>query len=173
MASGIRQLSWSAAEVLALGTKAARGAGAPPLQAARFGQVAALHLMNGREEALLAAALDHLPDGPILTHPLALDRAVIALAEGEVAELTNVSFDALLLSYLDTLPFEVVAKKSESGAIHLDGDLTVPRAPPTLSRISGCDALMDQFHRLAARTLVPESDLSRSSGAGAGLSDND
>jgi hypothetical protein len=62
-------MTWSEAEILALATKAARGARAPPEQAARFGQAAVAHLHAGRGEPALIAALDALPGGPILTHP--------------------------------------------------------------------------------------------------------
>lgn len=173
MASGIRQLSWSCAEVLALGTKAARGAGAPPAQAARFGQVASVHLMAGRDVSLILAALDALPGGPLLDYPLAIERALISLAQDAEAELEGVTFDALLQSYLDALPFDATMTQTEHGRILLAGDLAAPRAPATLRRITGCDALIARMQDLAARTLVPESDLSRISGAGAGLSDND
>ena len=166
-------MTWSAAEIWALGTKAARGAGAPPAQAARFGQVAPHHLMTGRDATLLGAALDALPDGPVLSFPLAVDRALIALAQEGEAVVQGVPFDALLQSYVDTLPFEVAVTQTGHDRLVLKGNLAVPRAAVTLKRIVGCDALIDQMQRLAARTFVPESHVSRRSGAGAGLTDND
>lgn len=173
MAAGVRQLSWSAAEVSALGTKAARGAGAPPAQAARFGQVVSLHLMTGRDATDLSAALDALPAGPILDHPLTLDRAMIAAEKGEAAELVDVPFDALLQSYVEALPFAAEVVRAGPDRLIFRCDLAAPRVPPVLKRICGCDALITQMECLAACTLVPESDLSRLSGAGAGLTDND
>lgn len=173
MVTGVRQLTWSAAEILALATKAARGAGAPPAQAARFGQVAPLHLMAGRKTELLAEALDALPDGPVLSYPLAIDRALTALAQGHEAEIAGVPFDELLESYVDTVPFAAEVTHKTQGHVALQVDFTVPRAPAVLHRISGCDALIALMLGLAARTFVPESDQSRKSGAGAGLTDND
>ncbi|WP_425038213.1 DUF3726 domain-containing protein [Primorskyibacter sp. S187A] len=68
-------MSHSVNEIEALATKAARGAGAPPAQAAKFGQAAVRHLAASRAEAALIDALQALPGGPILQFALRPDRA--------------------------------------------------------------------------------------------------
>ncbi|MGX9357101.1 hypothetical protein ACS3SW_18605 [Roseobacteraceae bacterium S113] len=60
-------MSYSCTETLALATKAARGAGCPPAQAARFGQALLHHLGQGRSERAVTDALAALPAGPLLT----------------------------------------------------------------------------------------------------------
>jgi len=170
--AGARTVSWSSAEIAALATKAARGAGAPPLQAARFGQVAVTHLSAGRSEDALRAALEALPDGPILDYALSVDTALEACARGVPALLDQTPRSALLDSYIDALPF----------AAHIANDLRVPRLKVAFStprpqhppcRMKGCDALVAFMEGLAEGTYVPDTDVSRSSGAGAGLLDND
>ncbi len=161
-------MSWSGAEVMALASKAARGAGAPAGQAARFGQVAAAHLGAGRPASDLSVALADLPAGAILDYPLLLDTALAQIA-AKADTPQPLPGDALMLSYVETLPFQA--------ALTVDQQLTVafetPRVPDAARRIVGCDVLIDQMQTLAARTFVPESDSSRQSGAGAGLLDND
>ncbi len=166
-------MSWSAAEVLALATKAARGGGAPPAQAARFGQVAALHLMAGRDPALLQAALEALPGGPILDLALAVDRAVSEAARGRPGRLTVVPRNALLDSYIDALPYAARIEQGAAEGLVLQVDVNQPRARAIPRRIEGCATLLARMEALAARTYVPESEASRAKGAGAGLTDND
>lgn len=162
-------MSWSVAEVTALASKAARGGGAPAGQAARFGQVAALHLGAERAPAELAQALDALPDGPILTYPLSLDAALGQLAQDETAVHVALPVDGLMHSYVQALPF--AAQLTADGRLELD--VTQIAAPVAGTRISDCDDVIERMVRLAERTYVPESDSSRQSGAGAGLLDND
>jgi hypothetical protein len=166
-------VNWSAAEVSALAAKAARGAGAPPAQAARFGEVAALHLQSSRAPQALADALDALPNsGAILVYPRALDRALAALAQGEAGLLGAVTRCALLESYVAALPFAAQVVERANG-LRLEADLKKPRQQRAARRITGCDALVGKMADLAARTFVPESEASRNAGAGAGLLDND
>lgn len=166
-------MNWSATEITALAGKAARGAGAPAQQAARFGQAAATHLMAGRSPDALSAALGLLPAGPILAYPLVLDDALLcARARGSAAVL-SVARDDLLDSYIETLPFAAQAQTAADGTWALTLDFAKPRPRHPAHRISGCDALVSEMAALAARTFVPESESSRRAGAGAGLTDND
>lgn len=64
-------MSFSVNEVETLAAKAARGAGAPPAQAARFGRAAVHHLAAARDPEALLDALAALPRGPILDNALA------------------------------------------------------------------------------------------------------
>ncbi|MEQ6248678.1 hypothetical protein ABMC89_07300 [Sulfitobacter sp. HNIBRBA3233] len=163
MASGDGVLSFSANEVMALAGKAARGAGAPPAQAAQFGRAAVAHLLAGRDPEMLKAALASLPQGPILSVPRSLDR----IAEGGESGLSMDT--ALVRSYLETLP--------HAAWIDAAGRVVVDLAAPNRLRLAGRIDLdrdtVAQWSALAARILVPETEASRRAGAGAGLTDND
>lgn len=166
-------MTWSMAEVSALATKAARGAGAPPAQAMRFGAVAAAHLSQGRDAGLLFAALDALPAGPILQCAAVLDRGMSdAISTGQ-SILKPVTHDALLDTYVQVLPCAARLEAQAGGQLVLHVDLARPRNPAMPRRIEGCDTLLHHMEELAGRTYVPDSATSRTSGAGAGLSDND
>ena len=163
--------SWN--EVSALAAKAARGAGAPPAQAVEFGRATALHLAKGRAEGDIRAALNALPSGPILDVPLALqtvlsDRKEQA-AQGHVPAANQMD---LVCSYIECLPFaNTYQRGTDRVVITLDLTKPAPRVVP--SRINlGLDLYYD-MQTLAARTFVPETEASRLSGAGAGLTDND
>ncbi len=147
---------------MTLAAKAARGAGAPPAQAAQFGQAAVQHLCAGRPEEELIGALEALPEGPILALPL-------LLAEVQEGFVESGGYDALARSYVEALPF----KASLDTDMMLRCDRAVParRKPPARCRLSS--DIVELWVDLAARLLVPESDSSRRSGAGAGLIDND
>jgi hypothetical protein len=75
----------------------------------------------------------------------------------------------LAASYVATLPY--LAWLSAGGTLALD--LSKPAQRLAVQRIDLPDAAYTEWSALAARLLVPESDASRLSGAGAGLSDND
>lgn len=160
----------SANEVMTLAAKAARGAGAPPAQAAHFGRAALCHLSADRPEANLTAALDALPGGPIIALPRFFaqlaEHAVDGMAQGTlVAEELNIS-------YAEAQAFDCqTTATSESLTVTMD--LTKPAERHTLKRIVLSDAFFYKLENLAAKLLVPESDASRLSGAGAGLTDND
>lgn len=166
-------MSWSRAEVLALATKAARGGGAPPAQAALFGRVVAIHLGQGRDAAALKHALDALPGGAILRMPLLLQRLAARGTAQLSLEMPTGGQPALLQSYLETLPnlTRVVAVHTDILEVALETTASAPS--PKLSRIEGCEALLAHMTDLAARTFVPDSETSRQAGAGAGLTDND
>ena len=153
--------------------KAARGAGAPPAQATAFGAAALCHLIAERETRALSDALDTLPLGPILSAPLALTRLLEA-ANGEVArkEITCNGFADLMISYLDAQPYETKWEISES-ILTATLFLKQPRKVGGTARVTLPDDLVPKLRNLAAKTFVPESDASRLSGAGAGLTDND
>lgn len=152
-----------------LATKAARGAGAPPAQAAQFGAAARWHLGMGQRLEALDQALNALPDGPILTLPLALAQMVEQARGGKYHGPLPVPVCALTISYLATLPY--AAQMDAQGLVTLDPTTPAPRQPPV--RIDLSDTAYQRWSALAARLLVPESEASRLSGAGAGLTDND
>lgn len=163
----------SANEVITLAAKAARGAGAPPAQAADFGIAALRHLQAGREVDTLADALERLPTGPILLLPLQLLR-ISENTQDDVAkgEFLRAECGGLAQSYLDAQPYETVMEKSgDSARVMLF--LDKPKATHISHRVFIPDRLVTLFQTYAARMLVPETDASRLSGAGAGLSDND
>ncbi|MDW3222636.1 MAG: hypothetical protein R8G34_07055 [Paracoccaceae bacterium] len=168
-------MSWSQAEIMALAGKAARGAGAPPGQAAQFGKAAAVHLARGRSATELEHALSALPTGPIMSCAVEIER-ILMMAAG--TDEISVGIDpqtplGLLESYLDALPFDVGITEVAPNSLRLTrGDASSKTQRPP-ERISGCDSLIAQMTDLAAKTFVPESDASRRAGAGAGLSDND
>ena len=173
MVAGLWRVSWSVTEIAALAGKAARGAGAPPAQAARFGAVVAAHLANEKSAEDLMRALNALPSGEIVALPLALDAALASLATGGPAVLELVSNTSLLESYVGQLPFAAHVSETPDGRVCLHADLTKPRAATAPGRVSGCDDLVARMETLAERTFVPETEASRAAGAGAGLSDND
>lgn len=159
----------SANEVMVLATKAARGTGAPPAQAAQFGAAAVAHLCAGRSMDVLQAALNALPQGPIITLPLAIARIAERAVEGQSAGRIEDADPSLVHSYLQALPYH--AQFDAAGAAQLDLTTAASRTIP--QRIDLPVDIYDDWSLRAARLLVPESDASRLSGAGAGLSDND
>jgi hypothetical protein len=163
----------SANEIMTLAAKAARGAGAPPAQAAAFGAAAACHLRAGNSADDLSRALSALPNGPILEFPVmitrAFENAVDDVASGEIK---TGPFADLALSYAGAQPVETKSK-FDGGNIQFQMFLSKPNMPPPTPRITIPDDLVAELHTLAARILVPESEISRLSGAGAGLTDND
>jgi hypothetical protein len=147
---------------MTLAAKAARGAGAPSAQAANYGRAAVRHLCSGRAEDDLRLALITLPEGPILALPL-------KLTECEAGILESDGWDALARSYVEALPFEA----SLDADMNLVFDLAHPARHSVPARCELPMKINSLWCDLAAKTLVPESDASRISGAGAGLSDND
>lgn len=160
-------------ELVALATKAARGAGAPPQQAAAFGRAALCHFQAGRAPQHLRAALDALPTGPILEIPLALTRLMEA-AEGDVAEgvLRADAPSDFIQSYLEAQPFAITATASQDGFV-LTCALSTPAPRVPSVRVTLPGGLAARMTALAAQLLVPDTAASRAGGAGAGLTDND
>jgi hypothetical protein len=163
----------SANEVMTLAAKAARGAGAPPAQAADFGTAALRHLQAGREVQNLTDALEHLPTGPILLLPLQLLR-ITENTRDDVArgEFSRAECGGLAQSYLDAQPYETLMEKSGDSA-RVTLFLDKPKATHISHRVFIPNSLVTLLQTYAARMLVPETDASRLSGAGAGLNDND
>lgn len=163
-------MSRSANEVMTLAAKAARGAGAPPAQAAQFGRAALRHLSADRGERVLLQALEALPEGPIITLP----RYFVEFAEQAVEGRAQGMLPAqeLALSYAEAQSYSCeITLVSEK--LTVQADLTKPADRPVLKRIVLSGTFCNQLESLAAKLLVPESDASRLSGAGAGLTDND
>ena len=169
MAAGVCDVTRSANEVLGLATKAARGAGAPPAQAAQFGAAAVVHLIIGRDVGLLNDALDALPIGPVMMLPLAIASIAETQKEGIAAGDLTIHMSDLAHSYVAAMPCQ--GSLTSDGMLHLDLNRPAPR--PVVERIDLPQETYDRWTALAAALLVPESDASRYSGAGAGLSDND
>lgn len=163
----------SANEVMTLATKAAAGAGAPPTQAAMFGSAVLSHLGAGCKSDDISDALQLLPDGPIMELPV---RIIALLEDTDENEFTVVirsgPFAALELSYFYAQPFAVKGK-TVKGETEVELMLTTPQAPAPMPRVAIPDRLYNEMQNFAARLLVPETDASRLSGAGAGLTDND
>lgn len=176
-------------EVAALVLKAARGAGLPLGHAEDIAAAAPLLAAaapQDLDQLVVALAPPHdkvtLPEGdPILllsprvamAGPLILDRLMV---EGGSACLRTPDAPALMIALARAaVPAGHIAMRAEGTDLHLtaapDQPPSEPPAPtgpvpiPTHIRTS--------LERLAALTLVPESETSRRSGAGAGLSDND
>lgn len=161
----------SANEVATLAAKAARGAGAPSAQAAMFGRAAFCHLVAPRDPQLLSAALDALPDGPILDHPLMILK-LLERAQEDLITFHQPASD-LLLSYVGALPYSIETKTQPDGQVTITIDLNTPKRPLPIPRVALPPSLSAMLQSLAAKTLVPDTATSRLSGAGAGLTDND
>ena len=157
----------SANEVMTLAAKAARGGGAPPAQAVDFGLACLRHLGAGRDPAALHAALDALPAGPILDLPLAFRRAVEGDGHAHVAR-----HGGLARSYTEALPFAHAVSETADG-LGVAIDTATPSALPPPGRCALPPVLVRAFEDLAALTYVPETEVSRATGAGAGVTDND
>ncbi|MFK7836543.1 MAG: hypothetical protein AB8B60_10010 [Sulfitobacter sp.] len=163
----------SANEVVTLATKAARGGGAPPGQAADFGRAALRHLLEGRTPAALSHALAALPNGPILTLPLQIARLLEQAGERTATGFLPIEGNAELAeSYVQSQPFAAETRHSDA-AMSVTFSLDAPNNLRAVARVDLSDALAQQMQHLAAKILVPESAASRLSGAGAGLTDND
>ena len=160
----------SANEVMNLAAKAARGGGAPVAQAYAFGRAAVCHLIAKRPTTDLDAALDALPQGPILEIPLTL----MVCAEQQLLH-SNISagpLPELTLSYAQSQSFACTATLSGT-QITLSQTFDQPAVQMPAKRVTLPDTLAAKMQVLAARLLVPETEASRRAGAGAGLTDND
>ncbi|RKE96105.1 hypothetical protein [Sulfitobacter guttiformis] len=163
-------MTHSANEVMVLAAKAARGGGAPPAQAAQFGSAAVLHLVTGRAVDDLDEALAALPNGPILSYPLGIAQIAEQAVKGIARGIMEGGDTSLARSYVESMPC--------SARLDADGTLTMEVGKPALRRnimrISLSHDTYIRWSAFAAALLVAESDASRQSGAGAGVSnDND
>lgn len=155
-------------EVQGLLSKAARGAGAPPAQAAAFGQAGVYHLACGGDTAVLSSALAQGLTGPIIDCPKQI-QCTMSQSESVTFIVSDDPADALLSAYLDALPFQ--ATRRSDGAIEVTR--TVFQRPDLPARLQVAEDVLAGWKALAARTFVPETEQSRRAGAGAGLTDND
>ena len=163
--------SWT--EIQALAVRAATGARVPRAQALAFGGMLARHLADGGAEAPLSKALE------TPTTILALAHHVETMIETASVSGRAVSIRqedagqrALLISWLASLPCQAVITAS-GPEIHAALSLSEPSARGRPARIAIGSDLFKQMQILAARTYVPDSDASRTSGAGAGLMELD
>lgn len=158
---------------MALAAKAARGAGAPPAQAAEFGRAVVCHLIAARDVAEVWAALKAVPNGPILTFPLAFSRIAQNANDGQAAGVLSCgTMRELAQSYADAQPFAQISEPVPEGLL-VTLNLTEPAKRRPVKRVDLPQDLAAWMNELAARTFVPESEASRLAGAGAGLTDND
>lgn len=157
-------------EVMSLAARAARGAGAPPAQAAAFGRAAMFHLAAERAEGTLTAALEALPRGPILNLPLVFIR--VLTEECSDTPLPPDVATELVQSYAEAQPF-LTTLHPEGPQMQITVDRKSASPGPAISRITMSEDLFTFLNHLSARILVPESEASRIAGAGAGLTDND
>ncbi|MFL4470443.1 hypothetical protein ACERZ8_11350 [Tateyamaria armeniaca] len=163
--------SWT--EIQALAVKAATGAKVPPAQALAFGAMLTRHLADGGSEVALAHVLNDPKAILTLAHQIetmienaSLSPRVVSVRE-ESAERR-----ALLISWLASLPCQAEISASDT-QVHARLSLSDPSARSRPARVAIGSALFDQMQALAARTYVPDSATSRSSGAGAGLMELD
>ena len=160
----------SANEVMVLAAKAARGAGAPPAQASAFGRAALCHLAADRSATDLMTALDTLPQGPVISLPLAF--ATLVVTQTHTGTIRAEAPADLVRSYAEAQPF-ATSVSLEGDDLIATLDTKTPTARATVARIDLPDGLAHLLNTHAAKILVPENAASRSSGAGAGLNDND
>ncbi|MBT8410178.1 MAG: DUF3726 domain-containing protein [Octadecabacter sp.] len=151
-------------EVQALVFKAARGGGLPLGYAEDLAVVAAY---------LDFAGLSRCPcQGPAQAIPVALDlvltgeRPQVVQAEPAVIAAYVAAAEAAYGRRLDV-------EDRADGAVLRGFSGAAGRPQTAAPRCDLPDALLAHLHDMAARTLVPETESSRQSGAGAGLSDND
>lgn len=163
--------SWT--EIQALAVKAASGAQVPPAQALAFGAMCARHLADGGAETPLAQALA-APDTIVeLAHSVetAIETASLSPRVVDI-RVKEPGRRALTISWLASLPCQAdITAQADRVQARLSLDQPSARGRPARIAVSG--TLFDQMQALAARTYVPDSDASRSSGAGAGLTDAD
>mmetsp|Transcript_23748 Transcript_23748/g.42583 ORF Transcript_23748/g.42583 Transcript_23748/m.42583 type:complete len:136 (+) Transcript_23748:3145-3552(+) len=133
----------------------------------------ARHLADGGAEGPIATALT-APD-TIVALALRVEK-VIEGASMHASAVTVREADAgqraLLVSWLSGLPCQTDLRLADD-AITANLQLSAPSDRPRPDRVPLSDALKGQMQALADKTLVPDSDASRSSGAGAGLMDLD
>jgi hypothetical protein len=161
-------LTYSWTEVQALGVKAASGAGVPPAQALAFGAMLARHLADSEAEAPVARALDD-PD-TILALALRVEKVIEGASIHSGSVTVREADDgrrAMLVSWLAGLPCQTLIKIS-GDKITILLRLTAPSDRTRPDRVPLTPDLKAKLERLAAKTYVPDSDASRSGGAGAG-----
>lgn len=166
-------MSRSWAEVQALGTRAATGAGVPTAQALSFSGMLTRHLADGGAEKPISDALDQ-PESIValaLRVEEIVERAsvtghIISEKEDDLGQLT------LLASWLHSLPCQAAVSVDASNlSAKLDLACASTRTRP--DRVHVSDDLYCKMSDLAARTYVPDSAESRALGAGADMMELD
>lgn len=168
-------------EIAGMVQKAARGAGAPPGQAEDLARVAVYLVQTGQGLECVADALAE----QVGLIDVQWDSDCIKVKSGSAIMVAPVVRDAFLTGVksarLDN-PKHIAmirATLAEAGikAAGEDGDLTRSNDAPAQATVSGPVHIPDKLWAVlvdfAAKTYVPETDSSRISGAGAGLTDND
>jgi hypothetical protein len=166
-------MEWSCAELQTLAAKAASGLGTPPAQALAFGTMVTRYLADGGGEEALMQALQSSATIVAVAHRVEemVEQASIASEPVTVNE-PDAAKRALIISWLAALPCQTeiaVVGHDVTAILSLDSPST--RARP--KRVTVSEDLAKTLHDLAARTYVPDSDASRSTGAGAGVMDPD
>lgn len=168
-------------EIAAIIRQAARGAGAPPGQAEDLARTALYLVQSGTDLDCIAAALRD-PLDPV---DVQWDHDCIKVRSGPAMMTAPIVRDAFLggvdsarLDHPAHAPL-IRAALAEAGIMVAGDDTDLARidATPPAGTVTGPvdipDTLWSVFTDFAARTHVPETDASRITGAGAGLSDND
>lgn len=160
-------MSWT--EVQSLGVKAASGAGVPPAQSLAFGAMLARHVADEGPQGAVAAALSKPERIVALAHRVeTIVEAASVTAKSVDATEEDAGTRAMLVSWLAALPckaeMEVVGPK-----VRVSLSLSEPSTRKRPERLHLDPSLSDKLNALAAKTYVPDSDASRTGGAGAGL----
>ncbi len=171
---------WAQAELRAMVTKAARGAGFAVGQAEDVSRVAVYLLASGGDSGLITAALRaprvgvevdwgheviHVKRGPaILIGPMVCDAFALGCMRAELADPAQAP---LICAYLA----QAGVATQVDGAVIVEADGAPDAAKPGPVDVPAGDWAV--WETLAAKTYVPETEASRLAGAGAGLTDND
>ncbi len=171
---------WALNEVEGMVQKAARGAGIPLGQAEDLGRVAAYLAGTGGNISVVTNVLQEAQSavevtwqaqsvtvvaGPAaLVAPIIRDAFAMGSLEATVADIAHAPLVAAFLAH------DGMAQKWR-GCTLTPSDTSVLRPKCNAVEINPDD--WDIWTSFAARTYVPQSDASRLSGAGAGLTDND
>ncbi len=167
-------------EVASMVQKAALGAGIPLGQAEDLGRVATYLAGTGGDVAMIADVLD----APHIQPDISWGADEIRIAEGSVALTGPIVRDAFVMGIDRAVLADakmarlVAAFLAVAGISAVVDQETIARADkePGPEPIGPADVPQDIWNcwsTLAALTCVPESGMSRSAGAGAGLTDND
>lgn len=154
-------MSWSLVEVEALAKKAAKGAGYSWGEAEDAAR--AVRWLEARGLGGAAALAAHLSGSGKGACPIKVGIAVCdGMRQAEDVDLTTLDQPVLLLPFADWVGAADGVAKS----------LGVAPGPEAVRSHASAEA-MDVLAKFAHRTYAPETEESRSSGAGAGLTDND
>jgi len=171
---------WALNEIAGLVQKAARGAGIPVGQAEDLGRVAVFLAGSGGSIAPVTAALLE----PISTVDVRWQDGSVEVVQGPAALIGPIVSDAFAMGYTSAVLADtahaalISAFLARSGVAPKWAGNTVTASDTTILRPTCKPVAIPQddwqiWQDLAAKTYVPETEASRSSGAGAGLTDND